>query len=139
MALFMQISFETNVLFESNQLTGIIDYYFACHEVLLYDLAILINDWCFDKDKLNESKLSALLASYQSIRRLTASELNNLSIVCRKVSLRYWLSRLISKVALASNNSQQISIKDPAEYEQKLRYHQQNNSTLTTIANQTAS
>ena len=39
--------FPNNVFFTNNKLSGIIDFYFACYDILAYDIAICINSWCF--------------------------------------------------------------------------------------------
>ena len=42
--------FPNNVLFIGNNLTGLIDFYFACEDILAYDVGICLNSWCFEAD-----------------------------------------------------------------------------------------
>ncbi|HZA66897.1 MAG TPA: homoserine kinase, partial [Geminicoccaceae bacterium] len=42
--------FPDNVFFQGDRLTGIIDFYFACVDLVAYDLAICLNAWCFEPD-----------------------------------------------------------------------------------------
>ena len=42
--------FPDNVLFTDHEITGLIDFYFGCTDMLAYDLAVCINAWCFDSD-----------------------------------------------------------------------------------------
>ena len=42
--------FPDNVFFRGRTLSGLIDFYFACTDVLVYDLAICLNAWCFEPD-----------------------------------------------------------------------------------------
>ena len=42
--------FPDNVFFLGDKLSGLIDFYFACTDLLAYDLAICLNAWCFEPD-----------------------------------------------------------------------------------------
>jgi homoserine kinase type II len=42
--------FPDNVFFLGEDLSGLIDFYFACDDILAYDLAICLNAWCFEPD-----------------------------------------------------------------------------------------
>ena len=87
--------FRDNVLFDGDQLGGFIDFYYACHDVLIYDVAIAVNEWCIAEDgTLEADKLQAFLSAYQAVRTLTAQEKQLWQALLRRASLRFWLSRL---------------------------------------------
>ena len=87
--------FRDNVLFMGNTLTGIIDFYYACDDFLLYDLAVTVNDWCSREDGAADGALlNALLSAYLSKRPLQPGEKDAWPVLLRAAALRFWLSRL---------------------------------------------
>ncbi len=87
--------FRDNVLWSGNNLTGIIDFYYACDDAFLYDLAVATNDWCVEADGAYvDSRFTALLASYHAVRPITEQEAGAWPAVVRAAALRFWLSRL---------------------------------------------
>lgn len=90
--------FRDNVLWNGEHLSGFIDFYYACDDVLLYDLAVTVNDWCCLEDySLNHEKVSALLSGYDKHRQLQEIEQQYWPALLRAGALRFWLSRLYDK------------------------------------------
>ena len=55
--------FPDNVLFVGDEVGGVIDFYFACNDIFVYDLAIMLNSWCFELDgAYNITKGQALIS-----------------------------------------------------------------------------
>jgi homoserine kinase type II len=116
--------FRDNALFDGDELKGIIDFYYACDEYLLYDLAVAVNDWCVDKDgKLEPSRYQALMTAYIEQRSLSEAEQASWNFVLRAAALRFWLSRLQDK--LFPREGELTQIKDPDYFLNILQQHRQ--------------
>jgi homoserine kinase type II len=116
--------FPDNVFFLGDHLSGLIDFYFACNDMLAYDVSICLNAWCFEKDgAYNVTKGTALLDGYQSVRPLSAAEIGALPTLARGSALRFFLTRLYDW--LMTPAGAMVTKKDPLEYLRKLRFHRQ--------------
>ncbi len=90
--------FRDNALWDGDRFSGIIDFYYSCDDVLLYDLAVTTNDWCVNDDlSLNRDKVFALLSHYHKYRPLEDTEQAYWPAMLRAGALRFWLSRLHDK------------------------------------------
>lgn len=115
--------FPDNVFFLKDRLSGLIDYYFACNDLLAYDLAICLNAWCFEVDRsFNVTKGRALIHAYEGVRKLEAAEREALPILARGAALRFLLTRLYDWLSVPAGAL--VTPKDPLEYLHKLRFHQ---------------
>ncbi|NPU94939.1 MAG: homoserine kinase [Gammaproteobacteria bacterium] len=111
--------FHDNALFEDNRLTGIIDFYNACHDLFIYDLAVLVNDWCSTVDfTLDEPRLQAVLLGYEELRPLEPLEKQFWPRMLAYAALRFWLSRLESWYFPAADSA--VKQKDPEPMRQLL-------------------
>ncbi len=117
--------FRDNALFVDNHLTGIIDFYYACNDALLYDVAVTINDWCIDEDgTMNQQRYSALLEQYQQQRPFTEEEQTAWPTMLRAAALRFWLSRLLDLHFPRPGEITQT--KDPDVFKRILLWHRDN-------------
>lgn len=112
--------FRDNVLFDPVSGPGVIDFYFACDEKWLFDLAVACNDWCVDDDtgELDSLRTSALLEGYQSVRPLLDAERKGWPMMLRAAALRFWLSRLYDH--FLPRDAEVLSPKDPQWFERIL-------------------
>src|SRR5690242_20680167 len=121
--------FPDNVFFRDRNVSGLIDFYFACTDFLAYDLAICLNAWCFEADgSLNVTKARLLIDAYRRARPLTAAELGALPLLARGSALRFLLTRLFDW--LNQSGGALVRPKDPLEYLRRLRFHR----GITTLA-----
>jgi homoserine kinase type II len=119
--------FPDNVFFLNDRVSGIIDFTFACTDMLAYDVAICLNAWCFEADcSFNVTKARALLSAYGQMRQLSKAEEDALPLLARGSALRFLLTRLVDFLNVPKGAL--VRPKDPLEYVRKLRFHQSVNS-----------
>ena len=115
--------FPDNVFFLGEQLSGIIDFTFACTDILAYDVAICLNAWCFESDySFNVTKARAFLNAYGRERKLSDAEQDALPLLARGAALRFLLTRLVDFLNVPEGAL--VRPKDPLEYARKLRFQQ---------------
>lgn len=115
--------FPDNVFFLDDKISGLIDFYFACNDMLAFDVAVCLNAWCFEPDgSFNITKARAMLQSYETERELTKAELDALPLLARGAALRFLLTRTYDLLNTDANAL--VKTKAPSEYLRKLRFHQ---------------
>ncbi len=115
--------FPDNVFFLDDRLSGLIDFTFACNDILAYDVAICLNAWCFEPDhSFNVTKARAFLNAYGRERRLSEGEQEALPLLARGAAIRFLLTRLVDWLNVPPGAL--VKPKDPLEYVRKLRFHQ---------------
>jgi homoserine kinase type II len=115
--------FPDNVFFLGETVSGIIDFYFACEDFYSYELAIVLNAWCFEPDgEFNVTKARHLLKAYRAVRPLGPEEISNLVLFARGAALRFLLTRAYDW--LNQVPGAYVKPKDPLEYLHKLEFHQ---------------
>jgi homoserine kinase type II len=115
--------FPDNVFFLGERVSGLIDFTFACNDMLAYDVAICLNAWCFENDcSFNVTKARAFLNAYGRERPLSEAEQNALPLLARGAALRFLLTRLVDFLNVPKGAL--VRPKDPLEYVRKLRFQQ---------------
>lgn len=114
--------FPDNVLFMNAQVSGLIDFYFACDDAFAYDLAIMLNAWCFETDgAYNITKGKNLIAAYRKHRELSNMEIAALPILSAGAALRFLLTRLFD--LLNHDPMALVRPKEPRDFSKRLRFH----------------
>ena len=115
--------FPDNVFFRHGEVSGLIDFYFACWDAFAYDVAICLNAWCFEPgNSFNVTKARRLLSNYRRVRDLSDAEIEALPLLARGSALRFLLTRLYDWVHTPKDAL--VTRKNPIEYWDKLRFHQ---------------
>lgn len=106
--------FRDNVLWNDAGLSGVLDFYFAGADCLLFDLAVVANDWCIDA-----ASLQLLVSGYRAVRPIGDAEAAAWPTLRRAAALRFWLLRL--EVRHRPRPGEMVTIKDPAHFQQLLQ------------------
>ncbi len=115
--------FPDNVFFIGNRLSGFIDFYFACNDMLAYDLAVCLNAWCFDDDqRFHPDQARAMISAYSQVRPFSELELDALPLLCRGAALRFLLTRLYDW--LHHPDGALVAPKNPLDFLKRLQFHQ---------------
>jgi len=114
--------FPDNVFFQEGRFAGAIDFYFACHDQLAYDIAVALNAWCFEADgSFNLTAARALIAGYEKRRPLSSEERAALPMLAHGAAMRFFLTRLADW--FSTPEGALVRPKNPLEYERKLAVH----------------
>lgn len=122
--------FPDNVLMLGDAVSGLIDFYFACTDLLAYDLAVLLAAWTFPPDGTAPfpGHVAAMLSGYEAVRPLSAAERAALPILGQGAALRFLLSRAQDWLAPAGDaalgaHGVLVQRKDPLPFANRLRYY----------------
>jgi len=114
--------FPDNVLLMGDRVSGVIDFYFACNDAFAYDLAVMLNAWCFGADgAFDKPKAEALFGAYRKHRALGPDEIAAMPVLARGAALRFLLTRLYD--LLHHDPTALVRPKDPRDFARRLRFH----------------
>jgi len=117
--------FRDNVMFDdtagTDRLCGFFDFYFAGTDMLLFDVAVCLNDWCSDaaSGELDEIRAAVFCAAYERVRPFTAGEVRAMPALLRAAALRFWISRLWDWHL--PREAAMLQPKDPLQFERVLK------------------
>lgn len=115
--------FPDNVFFRQGEVSAVIDFYFSATDMLAYDLAIVINAWCFDQGyQFRPAYYQALINGYESVRPLSTAEKVALPVLLRGASVRFLMTRLHDWIF--HDPASFVRPHDPMAYVTRLKFHQ---------------
>ena len=115
--------FPDNVLMLGNQVTGLIDFYFACTDLLAYDVAVTHAAWCFDNGGrvFNPAISAALLEGYEVLRPLSEAERTALPLLARSAAMRFTMSRAYDWINTPADAL--VVKKDPMAFARRMAFY----------------
>jgi len=115
-----------NILFSGDEVTGVIDFYYACDGPFAYDLAIAANALAIRLEDGDEIRLERFVSGYWRVRGLSDTEQAAFPALLRLAALRFWISRMFDE--LYPREGEMVQVKNPEEYRKKLLSHQERHS-----------
>ncbi|WP_454797464.1 homoserine kinase [Novosphingobium lindaniclasticum] len=115
--------FPDNVLMLGNKVTGLIDFYFACTDLLAYDVAVTHAAWCFSTDgtQFRPDLSVALIEGYEAVRPLTPAERESLPVLARGAAVRFLATRAYDW--LNTPEDALVTPKDPMAFARRLQFY----------------
>lgn len=122
--------FPDNVLMLGDTVGGLIDFYFACSDVRIYDLAIMHAAWSFDAsgNHFDAAVGEAIVAGYGSAYPLTEPERAALYTFASGACLRFSLSRAWDWLNTPADAL--VTRKDPLAFWRRLKTYNPNLASL---------
>ena len=118
--------FPDNVLMLGDKVTGLIDFYFACNDLIAYDVAVTHAAWCFDAtgSAFRADLSAALLEGYESLRPLSADERAALPLLAQGAALRFTATRAYDWLNTPADAL--VMRKDPMAFARRLQFYAAN-------------
>ena len=115
--------FPDNVLMRGDQVSGLIDFYFACTDIRVYDLAVMHTAWSFDAKGGNfDAQIGdALIAGYERHFPLSAVERAQFNTLASGACIRFALSRAWDWLNTPADAL--VVRKDPLAYMRRLKHY----------------
>lgn len=115
--------FPDNVLMLGNEVSGLIDFYFACTDITAYDVAVTHAAWCFDSSgkTFDAATSAALLEGYESVRPMSDAECTALPILARGAAMRFLMTRAYDWLNTPAGAL--VTRKDPLAFARRLSFY----------------
>lgn len=115
--------FPDNVLMLGNAVTGLIDFYFACTDARVYDLAVMHTAWSFDaKGGSYDAQVGeALISGYERHFPLSSFERAQFGTLASGACIRFALSRAWDWLNTPADAL--VVRKDPLAYMRRLKHY----------------
>lgn len=116
--------FPDNVLLLGEQVSGLIDFYFACTDMTAYDVAVTHAAWCFaDDGSFRHDIAEALARGYESARSLSSAERQALPVLGRGAAMRFMATRAYDWINTPADAM--VTRKDPMQFAQRLEFYRE--------------
>ncbi len=116
--------FPDNVLMLGNDVSGLIDFYFACTDFFAYDLAVTHAAWCFEEggNLFRPDVSQALIQGYEEVRPISEAERDALPVLARGAAMRFISTRAFDWINTPADAL--VVRKDPMDFVRRLRFYE---------------